>query len=147
MPWTVHTLGSVDLLVEDDYFVEDTGNPPEERVGDGYVDLNDGPGARLAFFTVGEAPFSLDVICLGETQTDADEKRETLRDQVDSAINGTILTYEYQMDVSQPEPVQWRVIGGRVKDRWRTGQGSEQIFALRGFYVALCKVDLFLSKG
>lgn len=150
MAWVQHTLGSLDLLFTDPatstYFVEDMGEPPEDEIGDSYVNLNDGAGARMAGFVVGKAPLTLDIICLGDDQQAADDARDALQDQIDAAMGGSVITYEYQTDASQPEPVMWRILGGRVRPRWHTGQGNEQIFALAGRSIALAKVVLNLSR-
>lgn len=146
MTWTVHDLGGIDLLDTSAYYVEITSNPPEERIEERYVPLNSGSGARLAQFMVAEAPAILDVICVGTSRLEADENRDALQDVIDDAINGSVVTYSYQEDASQPEPTSWRIIGGKVRARWRTGE-NEEIFSVGGRYFSLARVLLTLSKA
>lgn len=150
MGWVVHSLGGISLLFTDPltstYMVEDMDEPPEEEIGDEYANLNNGAGARLSKFSVGKAPFGFSVICLGSDQGVADEARDALQDKITLAMGGTVVTYEYQEDATQPEPISWRVLGGRVRHRWHSGKG-EQIFGIYGRYTALARVTLNLSKG
>lgn len=149
--WAVHTLGGIDLRFTDPavsaYFVEDIADPPEEKTNEQYVALNDGAGARLASFSVGEAPITLDVICLGASQDEADANRDALQAVIDAAISGDDVTYEYKRDAAQAENTIWLVQGGIVRPRWRTGDGNQQIFGLYGRYTSPARVVLTLSKG
>lgn len=148
--WVVHSLGGISLLFTDvassTYLVEDIANPPEEKINEEYVDLGDGAGARLSAFSISEAPHTLDVICLGSDQAAADAARQALQAKIDLAIGGVDVSYEYQLDPSQPEPSSWKVVGGRVRERWLDSE-NVHLIGLAGRYVACAKVYLTLSKN
>lgn len=149
MAWVSHTLGSLNFNytnpATDMYFVEDIANPPEEQIDEEYIALQSGAGARLARFSVGDAPLTLDVTCRGATKGDAEAAREAIRAEIDAAVNGTAKVWAYQEDATAPVH-SWNIQGGRVIDRWRPSSG-EQYFSLDGLPIAFARVVLHLSKN
>lgn len=151
MGWTVHNLGDLDLLDPDTYHVEDVGNPPEQSVDEEYRALMDGAGVTLVRSAFGDAPLTLDIICLGTSKAAAKAARQALRDEIDAVYNGTTKVWEYQEDASESGPDSWLIKGGIVHDRIRPSSG-EQIFGLMMVgstikVVACARVILHLSKS
>lgn len=149
MTWVVHNLGSLDLTFtgpSDSYFVEDIGDPPEQAVDEEYRSLMDGAGVQLVRSAFGDAPLTLNIICLGSTKALAKAARQALRNEVDAVYNGTAKIWEYQEDSSESGPDSWYIKGGVVHDRLRPSSG-EQIFALSGLAIACARVILHLSKS
>jgi hypothetical protein len=146
----VHLIDGIDLNYVDpvtsDFFVEDMGNPPEERISEEYVTLGDGAGARLASYEVGEAPMSIFIIALGDTEADAEAKLGPLQDAFDRAANGEEVVYEYKESDSMTANKTWRILRGTVLPRWRTGAG-EQLFGLGGRATSYATLSFTLSKN
>lgn len=150
--WVVHSLGGIDLRFMDagtsPYFVEDTAEPPEEKIDVAYVPLGDGSsGARVQYYNEGEAPHTIDVIGVGDTVQEAKDALAALQTKCDEAKNGSDVVYEYQLDESEPEPASWRILHGKLRPRWHTAEENAIIFALAGRNIAFGKLEMVLSKN
>lgn len=150
MPWVAHNLGSLSLLNTGwdttPYICEDAGSPPEEEFNAEYRYLGMGAGVRLANFHIGKAPSVLWLWGVGDDQGEADERRQAIQDQIDLALGGTVVTYQYQVDASAPM-YSWRIAGGIMVPQWHDSQG-QQVFGLpNGRFISIGKVNLDLSKG
>lgn len=149
--WVVHSLNGIDLLYDDPatstYFVEDTAEPPEQRIDEAFVAIGSGSsGVRVQYYNELEAPHSIDVIGVGATVGEAEAALAALQTQCDMAINGYDVTYEYQLD-STSSLVSWRVLRGKLRPRWHTAEEHVVIFGLAGRAISLGKLDLILSKN
>lgn len=145
----VHSIGSIDLntvdLATDDYFVEDFGNPPVQRVTETYV--TDGQSAFLATYEEGEAPQTLNIFGLGTDEADAEAKLDALQTLFDQAANGTaVVVYAYQEDPSMVGPKTWTILRGKVQRRWRD-VADNQLFGFAGRAIAPAKLIFTLSKS
>lgn len=149
MAWSVHSLGSLNLLDQTAYFVWDSsGDPDPNRVED-VVPLRTTDGAKLGYSREVETVLELHIVAMGTTIDLAKQGRlnieATLSTARNSGLTGVPVTYVQQMS-GETVPRSWYVVGGKVRPV-RRFPGTGNIYSVNGLFANPAIVKLTMSKG